>query len=321
MYAPWDLPGSLRRFLRRTRPRLLVIMETELWPNMLHYSAAAGCRILLVNARLSERSARGYARVPGLTRRMLRQLDTLACQTATDGKRFLALGLPASALAVTGNIKFDLELDDSLRARAAQLRRIFTAGGRPVLVAASTHEGEEALVLAAYRQAREAMGACLLVLVPRHPERFDEASVLCRQQGWQVLRRSAGTDPSAGDDILLGDSLGELLLLLGTATVAVFGGSLVGRGGHNVLEAAAWGVPVITGPHMENFVDISEQLVAAGAMIQLESPAGMGSSLVELLADPALRQRMGAAGVQVMARNRGASARLLALLARQLAGD
>jgi 3-deoxy-D-manno-octulosonic-acid transferase len=321
VYAPWDLPGSLRRFLHRTRPRLLVIMETELWPNMLHYSVAAGCRILLVNARLSERSARGYARVPGLTRWMLQKLDTLACQSATDGKRFLALGLPAPALAVTGNTKFDLELDDSLRARAAQLRRTFTAGGRPVLVAASTHGGEEALVLAAYRQAREAVGDCLLVLVPRHPERFDEAFVLCRQQGWQVLRRSAGINPSAADDILLGDTLGELPLLLGTATVAVFGGSLAGRGGHNVLEAAAWGVPVITGPHMENFVDISERMVAAGAMIQLESPAGLGSSLVELLGDPALRQRMGAAGMQVMARNRGSSARLLALLARQLAGD
>ncbi len=319
VYAPWDLPGPLRRFLRRTHPRLLVIMETELWPNMLHQARAAGCEVLLANARLSERSARGYARVAGLTRQMLAKFSTIACQTQADSERFLALGAPPSALQLTGNTKFDLVLDDSLRTAAARLRQGF--GGRPVLVAASTHPGEELLILAAYRRIRGALGECLLVLVPRHPERFDEVFGLCSEQGWQVRRRSAGEDACAADDILLGDTMGELLLLLGTATVAVFGGSLLGRGGHNVLEAAAWGVPAVTGPHMENFAGITDSLCAAGALVRLDSAAGLDSCLLELLADPARRQRMGAAGVRVVAENRGASTRLLDLVARRLAGD
>ena len=318
VYAPWDLPGAVHRFLRRTRPRLLLIMETELWPNMVYCSRAAGCRVVLANARLSARSARGYARVPGLTRQLLQGLDVLACQSSTDGERFLTLGLPATALVLTGNIKFDLALDDDLRTRAASLQRVLAAGGRPIVVAASTHAGEEELVLAAYREVRDAVGDCLLVLVPRHPERFDAVFLLCQQRGWQVWRRSANTDPMPGDDILLADTMGELLLLLGTATVAVFGGSLVARGGHNALEAAAWGVPIVTGPDMENFAEIGGRLRGAGAMVQLEDPARLGSCLLELLADPERRQRMGAAGVQVVARNRGASARLLALVAQQL---
>ncbi len=318
VYLPWDLPGPLHRFLRKTRPELLLIMETELWPNMLHYSRATGCRILLVNARLSERSARGYSRVGRLTRQMLEQLDAAACQTPADGKRLLSLGLPASAIEPTGSIKFDLELDEELRQRAASLRQALSEGGRPVLVAASTHVGEEELVLAAYREVRLALGDCLLVIVPRHPERFDDVSALCRQEGWQVLHRSSGTNPGAGDDILLGDTMGELLLLLGTATVAIIGGSLLPHGGHNALEAAAWGVPVITGPHMENFSDATERLISAGAMVRLDTPAGLVPCLLELLRDPGRRQRMGMAGRQVLADNCGATNRVLALVAGQL---
>ena len=322
VYAPWDLPGPLRRFLRRTRPRLLVLMETELWPNMLHQVRAAGCEVLLANARLSERSARGYARVAALTRQMLGEITTLACQSEADSKRFLALGAPPSALQVTGNTKFDLVLDDSLRARATQLRQSFSAGGRLVLVAASTHPGEELLILGAYRGIRSALGDCLLVLVPRHPERFTEVLELCREQGWRVSLRSAGGTPAPADDILLGDTMGELLLLLGTATVAVFGGSLLGHGGHNILEAAAWGVPAVTGPHMENFAGVTGLLSAGGALVQLDSVAGLDPCLLELLGDPARRERMGAAGMRAVAENRGASARLLALVAPLLAsGD
>jgi 3-deoxy-D-manno-octulosonic-acid transferase len=297
-------------------------METELWPNMLHQVRAAGCEVLLANARLSERSARGYARVAAFTRQMLGEITTLACQSEADSKRFLALGAPPSSLQVTGNTKFDLVLDDSLRARAAQLRQSFSAGGRPVLVAASTHPGEELLILGAYRGIRSALGDCLLVLVPRHPERFAEVLELCREQGWRVSRRSAGGTPAPADDILLGDTMGELLLLLGTATVAVFGGSLLGHGGHNVLEAAAWGVPAVTGPHMENFAGVTELLSAGGALVQLDSVAGLDSCLLELLGDPARRERMGAAGMRAVAENRGASDRLLALVAPLLAsGD
>jgi len=320
VYLPWDLPGCMGRFLARTRPALLLIMETELWPNMLHYSRAAGCRIILVNARMSERSARGYARVEGLTRPMLQQLDVAACQTPNDGERLLTLGLPPSSLVLTGSIKFDLELSDELRRQATFLGQAVSGQGRPVVVAASTHAGEEALVLDAYRGIREALGACLLVLVPRHPERFDAAGELCRREGWQVLRRSAGRNPEVHDDILLGDTMGELLLLLGNATVAVIGGSLLSGGGHNPLEAVAWGVPVVVGPHMTNFEDICQRLISAGAVVQLHSPADLAPCLIELLGDPARRQSMGVAGQRVLADNRGAVARVMTLVAQQLAG-
>lgn len=197
VYAPWDLPGPVKRFLHRTRPRLLLLMETELWPNMLHYSKAAGCRVLLANARLSAGSAAGYRRLGRLTRQMLLQLDMVACQGEADGRRFVQLGLPAAALQVIGSIKFDLVLDAGIVERAAALRREPGVRGRPVLLAASTHPGEEALVLEAFRQLRASgdpqLRRCLLLLVPRHPERFEEVFSLCCQQGWRVARRSAGT--------------------------------------------------------------------------------------------------------------------------------
>ena len=319
VYAPWDLPGAVRRFLQTTRPRLLLIMETELWPNMLHYTAAAGCCTLLANARLSERSAKGYARFRALTRDMLQDLDTVACQAEADGRRFLSLGLPEAALHVTGSIKFDLELDAGMREQAAQLRTELDAAQRPVLVAASTHPGEDELVLQAFSRVRETQDNCLLVLVPRHPERFDEVFALCRQAGWQVQRRSTGAPPAMADDILLGDTMGELVLLLGAATVAVIGGSLVEHGGHNVLEPAAWGVPVVTGPYMFNFAEVTELLVAAGGMIRLEDPAQLGECLQALLRDPRRRLQMGTAGQQVVADNRGARNRLLCLIAGHMA--
>ncbi len=319
VYAPWDLPGAVQRFLRALRPQLLLIMETELWPNMLHYSARSGCRILLANARLSERSARGYARFPSLTRGMLQRLDTVACQAQADGQRFLDLGLPEPALHITGSIKFDLELDAAIQARARQLRQEFGADSRPVLVVASTHPGEDELVLEAFARVRRDFETTLLVLVPRHPERFDGVYTLCKESGWQVQRRSTGRAPVADDDILLGDTMGELVVLLSTASVAVIGGSLVEHGGHNVLEAAAWGVPVVTGPHMFNFAEISELLTQAGGMIWLQDPSELGDCLAELLQDATRRQQMGAAGRQVVADNRGARQRLLELVAQNLA--
>lgn len=313
VYAPWDLPGAMQRFLAKIQPQLLVIMETELWPNMLHYSRLAGCKILLANARLSERSARGYARIGWLTRDMLAKLDAVACQSPADGDRLLALGLPRRALEVTGSIKFDLDLDQDMRERAQLLREQLAANVRPVLVAASTHPGEDEQVLQAFARIRKVHGDALLVLVPRHPERFDAVHELCVQAGWRVVRRSSGVVPAPGDAVLLGDTMGELLLLLGAATVAVVGGSLVEHGGHNVLEAAAWGVPVVTGPHMFNFAEISELLCAAGAMVRLRETAALGDVLLQLLGDSAQRQAMGEAGKQVVEQNRGARQRLLAL--------
>jgi 3-deoxy-D-manno-octulosonic-acid transferase len=319
VYAPWDLPGAVARFMARTQPRLLVLMETELWPNMLYRAARQGTRVVLANARMSARSARGYARLQPLTRGMLAAVDRIACQSPADARRLRELGATAAAVTVTGSIKFDLELDAGLRQQAQELRRAWAAQQRPIIVAASTHPGEDELVLDAFAEVRERVDNALLLLVPRHPERFDAVVDLCVRRGWRVVRRSTGDAPGLVDDVVVGDTMGELLLLLSVGRLVVMGGSLVPRGGHNVLEAAAWGIPVITGPHMFNFAAISDLLGAAGGMLMLEQPARLGQVLLELLQDAGRARRMGAAGQQVVADNRGARCRLRELLEEQLA--
>lgn len=320
VYAPWDLPGSVRRFLDRTRPRLLVLMETELWPNVLHYCHARGCRVIVANARLSQRSAEGYARFPGLTRTMLAQLDWVACQFAADGERFLSLGLAPQKLRVIGSTKFDVHLDDAARVRADALRHQLGADVRTILVAASTHPGEEEHLLDALRQLRRDGSNCLLVLAPRHPERCVEVHARCASAGWKVVRYSTGSVPTPADDVLLVDTVGGLPLLFGAATVAFVGGSLVPRGGHNAVEAAVWGVPVVSGPHMENFAGISALLVDAGAMIMLADARPLAATLAQLLGDLPRRRSMGLAGQQAVAGNRGARQKLLELVVQHLRG-
>jgi 3-deoxy-D-manno-octulosonic-acid transferase len=317
-YAPWDLPGSVSRFLGRVRPQLLLLMETELWPNTIHHCRRTGCRVVLANARLSRRSADGYARFPGLTSAMLLQIDAVACQSAVDGERFVALGLPPPALAITGNLKYDIRYGDQQRAQAARLRSVYRADTRPVLVVASTHPGEEELVLDAWSGLRSRHMDCLLLLAPRHPERANGVEQLCRRRGWRVQRRSLEASPEAACDVMLVDTIGELAVLQSLASVALVGGSLVPRGGHNPLEAAAWGVPLVCGPHMENFADITGQLVEAGAMLRV-STAKLAGVLGDLLADPSRRAAMGAAGKRVVESNRGALERLLPLVEAELA--
>ena len=314
VYAPWDVPGATRRFFNAIQPRLLLLMETELWPNMLHRAQASGCPVVLANARLSERSARGYGRVASLTRDMLGQLAAVGCQAPADGERFVALGLPPERLRVTGTIKFDITLAPELVEQAAALDALWHGDHRTIVVAASTHPGEDEQILAAYTALKDTVGRALLVLVPRHPERFDAVYATCCRAGWTVRRRSRGDAVDDSVDILLGDTMGELLLLLGVADIALIGGSLVEHGGHNVLEPAVWGVPVVTGPHMFNFADISRLLVDAGAMVQLQDPALLPETLIALSLDPQRRASMGAAGRQVVADNRGAGDRLLALV-------
>jgi 3-deoxy-D-manno-octulosonic-acid transferase len=287
---------------------------------MLHQARRAGCHSLLANARLSERSARGYARVGGLTREMLATLDTVAAQSAADGERLVELGLQREKLHITGSIKFDLELGNRLQREVEALRLALGADRRHIVVVASTHPGEDEQVLAAFAMLRQNHPDCLLIIVPRHPERFDDVYRLCVSAHWQVCRRSSGELPGSDDDVLLGDTMGELLTLLGTATIAVIGGSLVEHGGHNALEASAWGVPVVTGPYMFNFTEISDLLTAAGAMIKLADPSELGASLDALLSEEQRRSAMGAAGREVVADNRGARQRLLALIDAAMQG-
>lgn len=318
-WLPWDLPGAVCRFLDRARPRLLLLMERELWPNLLYHSRRRGCRILLANARLSGAAAARYRRLGGFTRETLACLDRVACQTATESERFLALGLSPDNIEVTGSVKFDIGVDAVVRAHADNLRHALGAWGRPVVVAASTHSGEEAAVLDAFEAVRRTAPDCLLVLAPRHPERCRRVRDHCRARGWSVVLRSTGVPAGADDDILLLDTLGELFCCYGLATAAFVGGSLDGGGGHNCVEPAAWGVAVVTGPDTANFEAINNLLEESGALLRVADGAALGRCLSRLLAEPDMRARMGAAGRAVVARQRGAADRVMTIVRELLA--
>jgi 3-deoxy-D-manno-octulosonic-acid transferase len=302
--------------MRKARPELLVLIETELWPNMLHSARQAGCRVVLANARLSERSAAGYARFAGSTRAMLSALNHIAAQSEADAQRFIDLGMNPDRVAVSGSIKFDVSLDENLRTQAEDLRGRWQIAERPVFLVASTHRGEDEVALDALTIVQNRMPNVLLLIAPRHPERFEEVYSLCVSRGLAVCRRSAGEDPGSQTQVLLIDTLGELLMLFGLAQVAVIGGSFVPNGGHNPLEAAVWGMPVICGPSMFNFEDIAERLQAAGALEQVENASALAGALVGLLGDPEERNRRGACALEVMEQSRGALDALVAAVLR-----
>lgn len=313
-YLPYDLPWAAARFLARLQPRLAIVMETELWPNFI---AACQCRripVVLANARLSEKSARGYARFARLTRPMLASLSAIAVQTEAEAERFRQLGARPEAVVVTGSIKFDLQPDADLQPRANRLRHEWQADTRPVWIAASTHAGEDEILLAAHRRLLAAQPNALLILVPRHPERFAAVYALCQREGFATVRRSQQEAPAADAQVLLGDTLGELLFLYALADVAFVGGSLVANGGHNLLEPAALGLPVLSGPHLFNFLEIAAQLEAAGALQQVEDAASLEAVLQDLLGRSVRRQMMGAAALGVLRANQGALGRLLNML-------
>lgn len=318
VYAPYDLPGAVRRFLHRTRPRLVILMETELWPNLLRQCACAGVPVLLANARLSERSARGYARIRSLTATMLRDITRVAAQTEADAERFSALGAPR--VQVTGNLKYDLTLSDDLLARGREIRRELLGENRFVWIAASTHAGEDELMLLAFAQLRARWPELLLLLVPRHPERFNDVAAWCRQRGFSTVRRSEQQPCLPETAVFLGDSMGELLRFYAAADVAFVGGSLVATGGHNVLEPALLGLPVLFGPHMFNFTEASERLLQAQAAWQIADAGELAGTVDRLLADPELRQAAGQRGRAVVERHRGALTALLALIETLLNG-
>lgn len=317
-YLPYDLPWACRRFLARLQPRLAVVMETELWPNHIHACHRRGIPVVLANARLSERSARGYARFAGLTAPMLAELSLIAVQTAAEAERFRQLGARSECLEVTGSIKFDLHVDPELAQRAGELRESWAATARPVWIAASTHAGEDEIILAAHRQLLAERGDALLILVPRHPERFADVYELCRREGFATVRRSAGAPVAANTQVLLGDTLGELLFLYALADLAFVGGSLVANGGHNLLEPAALGKPLLSGPHLFNFLEIANQLRSAGDLLQVADAEQLHAALRHLFDEPQAAAHMAEAGLGVLRANQGALARLLAGLERLL---
>ncbi|MEL1088871.1 lipid IV(A) 3-deoxy-D-manno-octulosonic acid transferase [Pseudomonas sp. OB66] len=315
-YLPYDLPCTAARFLDRVQPKLAVIMETELWPNHIHQCAKRGIPVALANGRLSQRSAKGYGRFSKLTAPMLAEMSLLAVQTEAEAQRFRDLGARLEAVEVTGSIKFDLTIDPQLLQRATELRSQWQAQDRPVWIAASTHEGEDEVVLDAHRRLLANHPDALLILVPRHPERFNSVFDLCQREGFATVRRSTGANVDAQTRVLLGDTMGELLFLYALADSAFVGGSLLPNGGHNLLEPAALAKPVLSGPHLFNFLDIAAQLREAGALAEVDDAEGLAVEVQRLFELPRDAQRMAEAGLAVMRRNQGALQRLLDGLAR-----
>ena len=315
-WLPYDLPFTVRGFFRHFRPAAGFLVETELWPNLVAHARATDTPVFLVNARMSRRSARGYAHIPSLTRPLLARLAGVAAQSPDDARRLAALG--ANAPVVTGNVKFDIAVSPDVRTLGHELRKRFGAT-RPVWVAASTRDGEEALILDALAQAplpRET----LLVIVPRHPQRFADVAGLLAERGVAFVRRSDNQPVPADVGIVLGDSMGELLAYYAAADVAFIGGSLLPLGGQNLIEALAVGAPVLIGPHTFNFNEAAIGAVAAGAAQRVADAEALISAVEALFRDPSQRDAMREAAGAFHAAHRGATERLMHWLGPQLEG-
>ena len=355
-YLPYDYPGAVRRFLARAVPCLALVMETEIWPNLIAACAHRGVPMFCVNVRLSKRSLRGYRRYRSLLAPALRSIDRFAAQNRADARRLIHLGARADAVEVTGSLKFDIALPPEAIEAASEVRRGWGAQ-RPVWLAGSTHEGEEAQILDAFARLKKQNSALLLVIAPRHPQRFKRVFRLCVRRGYQTELRSNslgdrvfsgdrgrdrgldhgrdgdgdgdgdhGRDNNAGDsgqlnaatDICIADTMGELPMLIAAADVAFIGGSLVPVGGHNVLEASAAGVAVVFGSHMFNFAEIADQLVQHAAGIQVMNRNELAEVVQRLLADPHLRQQYATHGRALLKKNRGALKKVRAFVDEQL---
>lgn len=311
-YLPYDYPFAVARFLEHFRPEVGLIMETEIWPNLVTACARRGVPLLLVNARMSDKSARRYAGFPALARDTLQRLTAIAAQTEGDAARLRALGAPE--VAVTGNVKFDiLPAPEQIERGYALRARI---GTRPVLLVASSREGEEALVLDAL--ARHPLGDALLVIVPRHPQRFDEVADLIAAHGLELQRRTAGTAIAAQTRVLLGDTMGELYAYYSACDIAFVGGSLLPLGGQNLIEACAVGAPVLIGPHTYNFAQATEQAIAAGAAKRVADGDDLLQTAHTLLTDARARKAMSDAGLSFAARHRGATGRTMQIVAQAM---
>ncbi len=317
-YVPYDIHGAVRRFLHMAQPRVAVIMETELWPNLLHQCRRRGVYVVLANVRISPRSFRGYQRVRGFVAQVLANVNVFAVQTELDAQRLRVLGAPGDRLHICGNMKFDIEQPASLVEVAQVLRRNW-GQGRVVWVAGSVHEGEDEQVLQSYDELKSLHSELLLVIVPRRPERFGTVARLAERGGRVVVQRSQHKGPLSGEvDIYIGDTMGELSLFYLAAEIAFVGGSLIPHGGQNILEPCAAGTPVVFGPYMFNFREISVQALQCGAGKQVKDQQELTAVIDQLLRDPNLRFRMGEAGKKMVEDNKGAVAKTMALVEQGL---
>ncbi|MCG2634571.1 MAG: lipid IV(A) 3-deoxy-D-manno-octulosonic acid transferase [Gammaproteobacteria bacterium] len=315
-YLPYDFPGAVRRFLDTTQPRVAVLMETEIWPNLLYGCARRDIPVILANARLSARSARGYRRISALVRPLFEGLMSVAAQSHDDAARLISCGVEPDRMEICGSIKFDMPtapVSDELQATK-------TAWGqhRPTWIAASTHAGEEETLLAAHQTLLQRQPEALLLLAPRHPERFNSVAEQCRKANLETVLRSDGTPPSSTTQVYLVDTMGELNQIYGLCDAAFVGGSLVPTGGHNLLEPCAAGIPVLFGPHVFNFMEIAERLIAAKAGREVENQEALTATLEQLLTDHQWCQTMGQRGQRMVANNRGATTRVARLVRRWL---
>ena len=321
VYCPYDLPDAQNRFLNKVKPELALIIDTELWPNTIAACHKRGIPVIIVNARLSERSARGYARMKGLVSTMLKQITMVACQSKDDGERFTRLGLPLQQLTITGSVKFDLSVSPDVIKQGKHLKSTWEEGlGRPsiVITAASTHEGEDQQILDAFNSLREQYDNLLLVLVPRHPERFDAVNELIKSSSCNVVRHSGNQPLTSSTSVVLGDTMGEMMTFFAASDIAFVGGSLIEHGGHNMLEPAVLGLPVLSGRHVYNFQDISDSLVRAGGMQLVDSPKQLAEAIARLITDKLHYKEMSQNAARFVASNRGALEKTLNLINHQL---
>jgi 3-deoxy-D-manno-octulosonic-acid transferase len=317
LYIPYDYPGAVKRFLNQFKPRLAIIMETELWPNILHYLAKRKTPIILANARLTEKSVRGYKKLGSFARQMLNNINLIAAQSQLDANRFIELGADPQKMKLAGNMKFDNEISSEVLIKAAQLRQAL-GKERPIWIAASTHAGEEEQVLAAFKTIKQKIANALLILVPRHPERFSEVKKLIESYNFRIICRSQQTECAPEIDVVLGDTLGELLVLYGAADVAFVGGSLVSVGGHNLLEPAMLGLPIITGPKLCSIKEISEMLINASALLIANNQEELALGVTKLLLNPLLRNKIKVAELKLIEKHKGAISLILQWIEQNL---
>jgi len=317
VYAPLDLPGAVKRFLNHVQPRLFIIMETEIWPNLYTGAARRDIPLLIANARISAKSLPAYKRLRFLIRATLSQVTRFAARSETDAKRLCEIGADAGRVEVTGNLKFDMSLQDDLTEEGTSLRMAW-GEERPVLLAASTHQGDEGPVLEAFQGVLSAFPRALLVLVPRHPERFEPAAQLAVTAGLRVHRYSEGLNCPSSTQCFLVDAMGELLRFYAACDIAFVGGSFDKVGGHNIIEPAVLSVPVLIGPHTFNFEDITAQMLSCGGALRVRDAEELEVATLRLLGDEALRSEMGEAGLSLVRSGQGALSHTLRIAEKLL---
>jgi len=315
-WIPYDLPGAWTRFFNKIHPQALIVMETELWPNLFAACQKRDIPIVVTNARLSEKSAKGYRELASLTRNMLDAITALSAQAQIDADRFIALGLSEKKVHVTGSLKYDLELPEGLSEKSANLRKEL-GNDRLIWMAASTHPSEDEIMLEAHRRICQTFPQALLILVPRHPERFDSVAALVAEKGFTLVRRSQQISCNEDTSVYLGDTMGEMLLMYSVCDVACVAGSFVSSvGGHNVIEPAALSKPVIIGPYVFNFAEITDAMLTAEGMVKVANANELAQAVLKFFEDPEYREQTGRNACQVVEKNRGALQRQIRVIDR-----